>query len=78
MEFFQMFATSAFISAFSQEEVHLLLKTEREAARGSSPVFLLIPVSQIVPRCRHHYFLTVILVTSLNFCLFLQMSGEPG
>lgn len=49
---------------------------EREAARGSSPVFLLTPVSQIVPRCGHHYFLTVILVTSLNFCLFLQIGVE--
>lgn len=82
MEFFQMFATSAFISAFSQEEVHLLLKTqrerEREASRGSSLVFLLIPVSQIVSRCGHHYFLTVILGTSLNICLFLQMKGKAG
>lgn len=51
---------------------------EREASRGSSLVFLLIPVSQIVSRCGHHYFLTVILGTSLNICLFLQMKGKAG
>ena len=77
-----MFATSAFISAFCQEEVYLLLQRERErerkGSRGSSLVFLLIPVSQIVPGCGHHYVLTVILRTSLNICLFLQKSGKAG
>lgn len=51
---------------------------EREGSRGSSLVFLLIPVSQIVPGCGHHYFLTVVLRTSLNICLFLQKSGKAG
>ena len=67
-----------YLSLLSGGGPPIIKDREREAARGSSPVFLLIPVSQIVLRCRHHYFLTVILVSSLNFCLFLQMSGEPG
>lgn len=49
MEFFQMFATSAFISAFSQEEVHLLLKTQRERERGFKRLLSCVSVDTSIP-----------------------------
>ena len=49
MEFFQMFATSAFISAFSQVEVHLLLKTHTERERGLKRLLSCVSVDTSIP-----------------------------